>query len=70
VVVSVLSPVLRLVIAAVSGKQIGAAALAQQPDRIHLQRTGPQAWRNAGAAAKISDAFLSRLRGRRHPHRP
>jgi hypothetical protein len=60
VVVSVLSPVLRIVIAAVGGKQIGAAALAQQPDRIHLQRTGPQAWRNAGAATKLSDAFLSR----------
>ena len=60
VVVSVLAPVLKLVIAAVGGTQIGTAALAHQPDHIHLQRTGPQAWRNAGAAAKISDAFLSR----------
>jgi hypothetical protein len=60
VVVSVLSPVLRLVIAAVGGKQIGASVLARQPDQIHLQRSGPQAWRNAGAAAKLSDLFLSR----------
>src|SRR5262245_65538343 len=59
-VLSVLSPVLRLVIAAVAGKQIGASALARQPDQVHLQRSGPQAWKNAGAAAKVSDVFLTR----------
>jgi len=60
VVVSLLSPLLKIVIAAIGGKQIGAAALAKQPDRIHLQRTGPQAWRGGSTAAKLSDAFLSR----------
>ena len=59
-VVSVLSAVLRIVIAAVGGKQIGAHALAQQPDRIHLQTTGFPAWKNADAAAKLVDVFLSR----------
>jgi len=60
VVFSLLSPLLKYVIAAVAGKQIGAKALAQQPDRIHLQRGGPSAWKNAAAPRKTVDAFASR----------
>jgi hypothetical protein len=60
VVVSLLSPVLKLVIAAVGGKAIGQDALDKQPDQIHLQRSGPQAWKNAGAAQKTADAFAAR----------
>ncbi|HEY2955278.1 MAG TPA: hypothetical protein VGK89_08525 [Candidatus Eisenbacteria bacterium] len=58
VVFSLLSPLLKYVIAAVAGKQIGAKALAQQPDHIHLQRGG--AWKNAGAPRKSVEAFTSR----------
>jgi len=60
VVVSLLSPVLKMVIAAIGGKQIGASALAAQPDQIHLQNAGPLAWKNAGAANRLSDAFATR----------
>ena len=60
IVFSLLSPLLKYVIAAVAGKQIGAKALAQQPDRIQLQKAGPSAWKNAGAPAKAVDAFTSR----------
>jgi hypothetical protein len=59
-VVSVLSPLLRLVIAAVAGKQIGAAALAKQPDRISLQRTGTNQWKHAAAPGTIVAALTPR----------
>jgi hypothetical protein len=58
VVVSLLSPVLKLVIAAVGGKAIGQRALDKQPDQIHLQRTG-EAWKNAGAARRMFEAFTT-----------
>ena len=60
IVFSLLSPLLKYVIAAVAGKQIGAKALAQQPDRIHLQRGGPSTWKNAAAPRKTVGAFASR----------
>ena len=59
VVFSVLSPVLKYVIAAVAGKQIGEAALAKQPDHIHLERVGPSAWKK-GAGRRIVDELTSR----------
>jgi hypothetical protein len=59
IAVSVLSPVLKVLIAAVAGKQIGAAALAKQPDQIHLERVGPSAWKK-GAARRIVDELTSR----------
>jgi hypothetical protein len=58
VVVSLLSPLLKIVIAALAGKQIGAAALAKQPDNIRLQRGGT--WKNAAAPGKIVAALTSR----------
>ena len=60
VVVSLLSPLLRIVIAAVAGKQIGAAALAKQPDKIRLQRGGPTTWKNGGTPRKTVAALTSR----------
>src|SRR5580765_9039333 len=60
VVFSVLSPLIKYVIAAVAGKQIGAKALAQQPDRIHLQPCTADKWRNASAARRITDALATR----------
>ena len=58
VFVSVLSPLLRILIAAVAGKKIGAAALAKQPDAIHLQRGGT--WKNAATPGTIVAALTSR----------
>jgi hypothetical protein len=60
IVFSVLSPLIKYVIAAVAGKQIGAKALAQQPDRIHLQPCTADKWRNASAARRITDALATR----------
>ncbi len=60
IVFSVLSPLIKYVIAAVAGKQIGAKALAQQPDRIHLQPGSSASWKNAAAARKIAEPFASR----------
>lgn len=57
IVVSVLSPVLRLVIAAVAGKQIGDAALAQQPDTITLDRQDSNVWKNANGVRRIVDTL-------------
>ena len=60
IVFSVLSPLIKYAIAAVAGKQIGAKALAQQPDRIHLQPCGTDKWKNAAAARRIGEALASR----------
>src|SRR4030095_5545962 len=57
VVFAILSPVLKYLIAAVAGKQIGAHALAQQPDTIHLVVTGPEAGRDPKAAKRVVDSL-------------
>ncbi len=59
-VLAVLSPFMRLLIAAVGGKQIGAAALAKQPDSIHLERRDPSIWRNSSAAARLAQPLVAR----------
>lgn len=60
VAVTVLSPVLRLLVAAVAGKQIGANALAKQPDAIHLERATPQAWNKAATVRSVLDPLVAR----------
>lgn len=60
VVVSVLSPVLKLVIAGLFGKQVGAVALAQQPDTITLQRRDASMWKNGPAVSRLVAALRSR----------
>jgi hypothetical protein len=59
VVVSVLSPLLKFLIAAVAGKQIGAQALAQQPDRIRLVRALPSVWRKGDGARHVVEKLMS-----------
>ncbi len=54
-----LQPILRLVIAAVGGRAIAAAALGKQPDTIKLSAAGPAPWRNAG----LADATYAEFRG-------
>jgi hypothetical protein len=58
--VVLLSPLLRLIIAAVAGKQIGARALAKQPDTIHLERRDPSAWKRPAAVHALRDPLLTR----------
>ena len=60
VAISLLSPLMRLLIAAVAGKQVGAAALAKQPDAIHLEPKGTSAWKNAAGAASLARPLTSR----------
>jgi len=58
-VISLLSPLLKNLIAATAGKQIGASALAEQPDTIHLQKADATAWKNPGAANKLAQSFAT-----------
>jgi len=51
---------LRLAIAYVLGKSIGASALAKQPDAIHLEVAGADAWRDRARADRSADALLAR----------
>ena len=60
VLLSVLSPVLKFIIAALAGKQVGAAALAQQPDQITLVRGSSGSWKNAAGARKWVDPLVAR----------
>ena len=60
IVFSVLSPLIKYVIAALAGKQIGAKAVAHQPDRIHLQPGSTLSWKNAAATRRIADPLTSR----------
>jgi hypothetical protein len=60
VVFALLSPVLRVLVALVAGKKIGAAALARQPDRICLERTAGNAWKNSTAPGAIAAVLTSR----------
>ena len=60
IVFSVLSPLIKFAIAAVAGKKIATTALAQQPDRIHLQPGGPDSWKHASTARRIVEPLVSR----------
>lgn len=60
VAISVLSPLMRMLIAALAGKQVGAAALAKQPDAIHLEKKTSSVWKNAAGAAALAKPLLAR----------
>jgi hypothetical protein len=51
-------PLTRLVIALVGGPKIGAAALAKQPETIHLVRAGDTAWKHADKIAPLTRPLL------------
>jgi hypothetical protein len=57
VLLKLLGPFLRLVIAAVAGKAIGKAALAKQPDTIRLIPAATSAWRNAAEADRLDQGL-------------
>jgi hypothetical protein len=46
------------IIVRVLGGEIGARALAKQPDRIQLVRSAPTAWTSAAAAAALAEPLL------------
>ena len=50
-------PLSRLLVASSFGKQIGASALAKQPDTIHLEPASPDAWRDAENARRVASAL-------------
>ena len=50
-------PLSRLLIASALGKQVGATALAQQPDTIHLEPAPAEAWRDAENARRVTTAI-------------
>ena len=50
-------PLSRLVVASAFGKQVGATALAQQPDTIHLEPAPAEAWRDAENARRVASAL-------------
>ena len=52
-------PLSRLVIATWIGKQVGATALAQQPDTIHLEPASAEAWRDAENARRVAGAITT-----------
>jgi hypothetical protein len=51
-------PLTRIVIALVGGRKIGDAALARQPDTIHLVRAGDTTWKHADKAAALAQPLL------------
>jgi hypothetical protein len=53
----VLRPFSRLLAVTLFGGAVGAAALAKQPDTIHLEPASPDAWRDAENARRASDAL-------------
>jgi len=55
-----MTPLSRIVLAAVFGRQIGAAALAKQPDTISLQRTNASTLRNAARVQSVAAEFQRR----------
>lgn len=50
----------RVLIALLFGKSIGAQALANQPDRIRLDRGGDDTWKNPSRAATVVQPLLAR----------
>ena len=52
-------PLSRLVIASAFGKQVGATALARQPDTIHLEPAPAEAWRDAENARRVATSLQS-----------
>lgn len=52
-------PLSRLVIASAIGKQVGATALAQQPETIRLEPATAEAWRDAENARRVASALTT-----------
>ena len=52
-------PLSRLVVASAFGDQVGATALAQQPDTIHLEPATAEAWRDAENARCVASALAT-----------
>jgi hypothetical protein len=60
VVLAVLRPFLRVIIATLFGKAVGEAALARTPDRLQMRRTDARAWKDTAAATAPARPLLAR----------
>jgi hypothetical protein len=58
VVLILLRPLLRVVIALLAGRAVGRSALRKQPDRIELREAGLQAWKDGAAADRLTEPLL------------
>jgi len=58
--VTLLRNVLPFLIARIFGRAIGSHALAQQPDEIHLEKSGPNAWKDPNAVRPLASPLLER----------
>ena len=58
--VTLLRNVLPFLIARIFGRAIGSHALAQQPDEIHLEKSGPNAWKDPGSVQPLASPLLER----------
>jgi hypothetical protein len=58
--VTLLRNVLPFLIARLFGRAIGSHALAQQPDEIHLEKSGPNAWKDPNAVRPLASPLLER----------
>jgi hypothetical protein len=56
--VTLLRNVLPFLIARLFGRAIGSHALAQQPDEIHLENRGPNAWQDPSAVRPLASPLL------------
>jgi hypothetical protein len=59
VALTLVRPLLLLVVARIFAGAIGAHAVAQQPDEIHLVRSGRHAWKDAARADSAARTFAS-----------
>ena len=48
-------PLMRVLIAMVAGRAVGRAALAKQPDRIHLVEAAPLTWKDPAGADRLTE---------------
>jgi hypothetical protein len=59
VLLRVLRPFLRVILASLFGRAVGRAALAKTADRLLLRRAGPGAWKDAAAADALARPLLA-----------
>ena len=57
IAIFLLTPLSRIVLAALFGRSIGAAALKRQPDTIHLQATEPSKFRDSGRIQSLANQY-------------
>ena len=57
IALKLLQPMIRILIAALFGKAVGDAALAKQPDTIHLTRADGNVWKDRATVGALAGGF-------------